>query len=141
VLIRALARGTDRARVALLGILWTLPVEDAERALSYIVAHAPHRGAMWDVHARAVDWFGSHGGRSAVDALATAVAARQYWSPFRMMALHRMAVESLARIGTPEAIAELEAIATYGPRWIRAGCRARLDTLTAESAPKEQTDE
>jgi hypothetical protein len=134
MLIRALARGTGSARSGILGVLWSLPDEDAEQILSYLVVHAPHRGAMWPIRRRAIERLGSRGGRLAVDALAAVLASRQIWSPFRMMAMHRAAVDALAHIGTPDAVAELEAIALDGPRWVRAATRARLDAGTAAPA-------
>ncbi|MCK7471880.1 MAG: HEAT repeat domain-containing protein [Desulfomicrobium escambiense] len=46
-LIRALERGSEQARTSILGVLWTLPHEDAEQVLAHLTVNAPCRGAMW----------------------------------------------------------------------------------------------
>jgi len=125
-LVRALERGPDRARTSVLGVLWTLPDEDAEQVLSYVVLAAPYRGAMWAVHKRAIQRLGSLSGRHAVKALSAVLQRRQFWSPFRMAALRRLAVDALGQIGTPDAVAAIEAVASGGPRWARAAARATL---------------
>ena len=124
-LIRALERGPEPARTSILGVLWTLPDEDAEQVLSYVVLAAPYRGVMWVVHKRAIQRLGALGGRHAVDALAAVLQRRQFWSPFRMASLHKLAVDALGQIGTPDAMAVIETVASHGPRWARAAARAR----------------
>jgi HEAT repeat protein len=130
ILVRTLVQGTERTRSSVLGGLWTLSDEDAEQVLSHVVLETPYRGATWPVHMRVVERLGSVGGRVAVDALAAIVKRRQFWSPFKMAALHRLAVGALVRIGTSEALEVLETIASDGPSWARAAARARLDAVT-----------
>ena len=125
-LTRALARGSERARASILGVLWTLPDEDAEQVLSFVVLHAPYGGALWPLHERLVERLGSLGGRTAVQALSTVLQRRSFRSPFRMAALYRLAIDALARIGTREAIETIESVAELGPRRARAAARARL---------------
>jgi len=132
-LIRALERGTERARVAILGVLWTLPDEDAEQLLSHLVLAAPSRGAMWPIHERAIERLGSLGGRYSVNALSAVLQRRQFWSPFRMARLHRRAVDALGQIGTPDAVAVIETVASHGPRRARAAARARLGAAIART--------
>ena len=129
-LIRALERGTERARTSILGVLWTLPDEDAEPVLTHLVLQAPYRSAMWSVHERAIERLGSLGGQPAISALSTVLQRRSFWSPFRMVALHRLAIDALVRIGTPDAIAVVETTASYGLWLDRATARARLADLT-----------
>jgi HEAT repeat protein len=131
-LIRALERGPDRARTSILGVLWTLPDEDAEQVLSYVVLAAPYRGMMWVVHKRAIQRLGSLGGRHGVNALSAVLQRREFWSPFRMAALHRLAVDALGQIGTPDAVATIETVASCGPWWARAAARATLGAATRE---------
>jgi hypothetical protein len=133
-LIRALERGSERARATMLGALWTLPAEDAGPLLSYLVLTAPRHGAMWDVHARALERLGSLDAQFAVEPLAAVLLRRQSWAPFRMAALHRIAIDSLGRIGTPEARAVLETAASSGSRLARAAARARLSSMTSGAA-------
>jgi HEAT repeat protein len=137
-LVRALERGTDRARTSIMGVLRTLPDEDAEEVLSYLVLRAPYRGRMWAIHKRAVDRLGSLGGRRAITALSTVLQRRSFWSHFRMVALHRLAIDALARIGTPEAIAVVETVAAYGLLLDRSAARARLAGLADQPADTGQ---
>ncbi len=125
-LIRALARGTERTRSSILGVLWALPGEDAEQVLSYLVLSAPCRGSMWEVHARAIERLGVIGNRHAVSALAAVLQRRRFWSRFKMAVLHRLAIDALGRIGTPDAVAVLETVADSGSRLVRNAARVRL---------------
>jgi len=125
-LSRALERGTVRARTSILGVLWALPEEDAEHVLSHIVLTAPYRGAMWAVHERAIRRLGSLAGRHSLNALSAVLQRRQFWSPFRMAVLHRLAIEALGQIGTPDAMAVIEGIAASGPRRVRTAARAQM---------------
>jgi HEAT repeat protein len=125
-LTRALERSTERLRMSILGVLWTLPQEDAEQVLSHIVLTAPYRGAMWAIHERAIKRLGSLGGQYSVNALSAVLQRRQFWSPFRTAVLHRLAIEALGRMGTPDAMAVIENVAASGPRRARAAARARL---------------
>jgi len=133
-LVRALERGTERARTSIMGVVWTLPDEDAEQVLSHLVLRAPYRGAMWGIHERALERLGSLGGRHAVNALSTVLQRRSFWSPFRMVALHRLAIDALARIGTPDAVAVVEQVASYGLRLDRSAARARLASFDGQPA-------
>jgi len=137
-LIRALERGTERARMSILGVIWTLPDEDAEQLLSHLVLTAPCRGAMWAIHERALERLGSLGGRSSVNALSTVLERRRFWSPFRMAALHRMAVDALGQIGTPDAVAVIETTAIHGPRWARTAAQARLGAAMGKTTREGQ---
>jgi HEAT repeat protein len=138
-LIRALERGSERTRTSILGVLWTLPDEDAEQVLSHLAVKAPCRGTMWAVHARAVERLGAVGGRRCVDALAAVLERRSVWSPFRMRNLHRLAIAALAEIGSPESIGVIGTAAASGPRAARAAARAHLAALAARQPGKERT--
>jgi hypothetical protein len=135
-LARALARGSERTRTSILAVLWTLPDEDMEQVLSHIVLRAPYRGPMWPIHERAVERLGSLGGRASVQALSTVLQRRRIRSPFRMAALHRLAIDALARIGSHEAIETLESVAAYGPRRARAAARAQLAARVGRPFPE-----
>ena len=135
-LIGALERGTEDARASILGVLWSLPHDDAEQVLSHLAVKAPCRGAMWTVHERVVERLGAVGGRTAVDALSVVLQRRSLWSPLRMRSLHRRAIDALARIGSPEAIRVLEAAAAAGSR---TAARARLEAGAARHSREERT--
>ena len=137
-LIRALERGTERARTSILGVLWTLPHEDAEQVLTHLAVNAPCRGTMWDVHGRAVERLGTVGGRAGVDALSAVLERRSLRSPLRMRSLHRLAIDALASIGSAEAIGVIHTAAASGTRAVRAAARARLDALAARHSREER---
>ncbi|MFO7694744.1 MAG: HEAT repeat domain-containing protein [Vicinamibacterales bacterium] len=136
-LVRALERGTERARTSILGVLWTLPHEDAEQVLSHLAVHAPCRATMWAVHERVVERLGTVGGRTSVDALSAVLQRRSVWSPFRMRSLRRLAIDALAKIGSPEAIGVIQSSAASGTRAVRAAARASLEALAARQ-PREE---
>jgi HEAT repeat protein len=125
-LVAAVAGGPERTRSCVLGALRSLAQEDAVRVWARILLKAPRRGGLWEVHGQAAERLGTFGGRPAVDALEAVLAARSFRAPFRMAALHRLVIENLARVGTPEAMSALESAAAYGSRWIRAAARATL---------------
>jgi hypothetical protein len=81
---------------------------------------------MWPIHERAIERLGSLGGRYSVNALSAVLQRRHFWSPFRMANLHRLAVDALGQIGTPDAVAVIETVAAFGPRWARSAARTRL---------------
>jgi hypothetical protein len=141
-LIRALERGSERARTSILGVLWALDNEDAEQVLSHLIVAAPCAGTMWPIHERAVERLGTVGGRKAVEALASVLNRRSVWSPFRMRKLHLLAIDALAKIGSPEAADAIDKAAGSGQRAVRAAARARLATLAARhperNAPHER---
>ena len=138
-LIRALERGTERARTSILGVLWTLPPEDAEPVLAYLAVKARCRGAMWAVHERIVERLGAVGSRTGIDALAAVLQRRSFWSPFRMRHLHRLAIGSLAEIGSPEAAGVMASAVATASRPVRAAARARLEALAAQHPSEERT--
>jgi hypothetical protein len=125
-LVAAVEHGPDRTRSCVIGVLRSLPPGDAARVWSRILLGAPRRGGLWAVHAQAVDSLSALGGRVAVDALVAVLQERRLLAPFKMAALHRLTVEALARMDTPDAVSALESAAVYGPRWVRAAARARL---------------
>jgi hypothetical protein len=138
-LIRALERGSERTRSSILGVIWSLPPEDAEPVLSHLTVTAPCRGSMWLVHERAVERLGTVGGRKGVDALAAVLNRRSFWSPLRMRSLHRLAVDALAKLASPEAIGVLAAAAESGPRAVRSAARVHVAALAARQSEEELT--
>ena len=140
VLIRALERGTDQARTSIVGVLASLPEDEREQVLSRLILKAPYRATLWAFHGQAIERLGAAGGRLAIDALSEVLQRRSFWSPFKMAFLHRQAIDALARIGTPDAIAALESAAAYGSRAGRAAARACLEACGSGDARKERTE-
>ncbi|MCX6543085.1 MAG: HEAT repeat domain-containing protein [Acidobacteria bacterium] len=131
-LTRALSTGTEHARSVITGMLSTLPNEDALPMLAHLVRLAPCRGPMWQVYERAVLRLGAIGGRTAVEALAEVTNKRGVWAPFKIVALRRLALQALARIGTPDALEALRAAAGAGPRGARSAARRLLAARQGE---------
>jgi hypothetical protein len=113
-------------------VLATLPDEDAELVLSHFVLTAPYRGEMWGIHERAIGRLGALGGRHAANALSAVLQRRRFWTPFRMAALHRLAIDALGQMGSPDALAIIATVASYGPRSARAAARARMGADSRE---------
>jgi HEAT repeat protein len=139
-LIGAIERGTERARTSMLGVLWTLPNEDAEQVLAHLVLRAPYRGAMWNVHERAIERLGALGGRHAITALSTVLQRRSFWSPFRMVALRRLALDALAQVGTPDAVDVIQSTAADGLLLDRAAARTRLHAIANQTDRKGRAE-
>jgi hypothetical protein len=141
VLIRALERGTEQARTSILGVVASLPEDEREQVLSRLILKAPYRAALWAFHGQAIERLGAAaGGRLAVDALSEVLQRRSLWSPFKMAYLHRRAVDALAQIGTPDALAAIEGAAAYGSRAGRAAARACLEARGPREKRKERTE-
>ena len=68
--------------------------------------------------------------------MASGKLTRSVWAPFRMVALHRRAIDALSRIGTPDAVDIIEATAASGLLLDRKHARARLADLEG-AAPGE----
>ena len=132
-LVSAIERGPERTRSCVLGALRSLAHDDAVRVWSRIVLDTARKGDLWAVHAQAVERLGLLGGRAAVDALGAVLHARSFRAPFKMAALHRLAIDALARMGTADAVSAIEDAAANGPRWARAAARARLDAAHREN--------
>jgi HEAT repeat protein len=137
VLIRALERGTEQARASILGVLASLPEDEREQVLSRLILKTPYRGTLWAFHGQAIERLGAAGGRLAVDALSEVLQRRSLWSPFKMAYLHRRAIDALARIGTPDAVAAIESAAAYGSLAGRAAARACLETRRSREKRQE----
>jgi HEAT repeat protein len=125
-LITAIVRGPERTRSCVLGTFRSLSHGDASRVWSRLVVKAPRRGGLWPVHVQGIERLGVLGGRAAVEALEAVLQARSIRAPFKMAALHRLSIDALARVATPEAVSAIESAAAYGPRWTRAAARTRL---------------
>jgi len=139
MLTHALATGRDRTRTTIVGVLTTIPDDDALPLLAYLVRHAPCRGPMWPIFERFIQRLGAIGGRPAVDALSELMYKRVVWAPFKVAVLRRLAADALARIAMPEAADALRTAAAGAPRGARAAARRHVAGLPAHSYPRERS--
>ena len=134
-LTRALTTGTERARSVIIGVLSSIPDDEALPVLAYLVRSAPCRGPMWQVYERAVQRLGAIGGRTAIDALADVMNKRVVWAPFKVVVLRRLAAEAIARISTPDAFESLRMAASTGLRGARSAARRLLAAHESQHQP------
>jgi hypothetical protein len=135
-LTRALTRGSDQSASSIMGVIWTLPEEEARPLLAHLVQQLPYRGALWSIHARAIPRLGALGGHQATLALAAVLDRRQMWAPFRLAAIHKLALSALAAVGSPDAWRFVEQTATGGSRRLRSTARALMAARTVPSERK-----
>jgi len=132
-LVRALTTGSDHARTVIIGVLSSIPNDEALPVVAYLVRTAPCRGPMWLVHERAVQRLGAIGGQMAVDALVEVMNKRVMWAPFKISVLRRLAADAIARIGTPAALDALRTAAATGMRGAKAAARRHLSARESET--------
>ena len=128
---RALSRGVAHSNSTIMGVIWTMPDDDAQPLLSYIVQHVPLRGTLWWIHQRAILRLGAIGGPRATLALSAVLERQKVWAPFRIRALHKLALTALARVNLPDAWRVLDLAAVGGPRHLRSTARALLASRPA----------
>jgi len=132
---RAVRRGSTRTKNAIMGVIWTLPDDDAQPVLAYLLQHAPLEGDLWSLHDRAIQRLASIGGHRSTLALAAVLERRVWWAPFKTAALHKLALTALARVDLPDAWRVIEVTGDRGPRGLRSTARA----LLAERPAAERT--
>jgi len=125
-LARALNRGPADSNSTIMGVICTMPDDDAQPLLAYIVQQVPLRGTLWSIHERAILRLGAIGGHRATLALAAVLERRKVWAPFHTRALHKLALTALSQVNLPDAWRVLEAAAGGGPRHLRSTARALL---------------
>jgi len=137
-LTRALSEGTEQARAAITGVLWTLPAEDTAPLLAHIVAKAPLGRSMRAVHERAMQRLSIVGGREAIDAIRTMLHRGSSFTPFQTAAMRRLAAGTLAKIGTPDALDALRGAAVGGSWGARSAARHALARTGQPSPPRSR---
>ncbi|MGE0705660.1 MAG: HEAT repeat domain-containing protein [Vicinamibacterales bacterium] len=126
LLARALTKGTERSRDAIMQALTGARGERAAALFSYILAHVDPRGPLHAVHVRAIEALGMLRDPDGVEPLRAALYRREWWAPRRTASLRAAAATALVRIGSPEAVTVLEEASQSGPRGVRSAInRAR----------------
>jgi HEAT repeat protein len=129
ILEQALATGTTRSREAIMQAISLVRDDRATPLFAYILEHVDHRGALGAVYLRAIESLGSLKDPAGIPPLEDALRKGEWWAPRRTASLRQTAASSLARIGTPEAIAALEKAVAEGSRGVRAAARTHLRSL------------
>jgi len=126
ILEQALAAGSSRSRDAIMQSMYGIRDERATRLYAYIVRHLDPRGAIGPTFIRTLESLGALRDPAGVAPLAEVLYKGNWWAPRRTAAIRSAAASAIARIGTPDAVAVLEAAATRGSRGVRAAARAAL---------------
>jgi hypothetical protein len=126
ILEQALTGGTTRSRDAIMQSIGLVRDERATPLFAYILGHVDHRGALAPVYLRAIESLGALRDPAGIAPLHDALHKGEWWAPRRTAALRHAAAAALARIGTPEAVAVLEAAVSRGKRGVRAAARAHV---------------
>jgi HEAT repeat protein len=131
VIERALASGTPRSRRAILQVLIRTRDARITPLFSYLVRHLDHRGPLLSVYVGAIRALGELQDPAGIWALQEALYRGEWWAPRRSARLRAAVAGALGRIGTPDAVAVLEAATEGGPRGVRSAARAALDRMRA----------
>ena len=137
IVAKALDGGSDATRGVVMNALWSLPLTDAAPVLAFVIRHTTPSGGMRDVHEKAIQRLGEADTAEAVAALEQTLHAGNWLSPFRTAALRRLAAESLARIGSSQAIGTLQHASVSGSRGVRSAARHALKAHTPSAKASE----
>lgn len=120
----------DTPRETALRELLTMRDEKAVPLFSYVLSRAEPRGKLVAIHLSMIEALGTMKPRSdSIRALQQVLLRGKWWAPFRTTAQRQAAAASLRRLGTPEALAVLEAAVTSGGRAVRRIARAQVAAI------------
>ncbi len=134
ILQEALATGSEQSRNAIMQSIGSVRDERAAPLIVYIVRNIDYK-KLTSVYLRAIEQLGALKDPDAVQPL-TEVFQRpgEWWAPRRTSALRAAAAAALARVGTDQAFAVLEAAVTNGPRGLRNAARPHLRRRPVQGA-------
>jgi hypothetical protein len=120
----------DTPRDSALRELIALRDDKAVPLFSYVLTKGEPRGKLIAIHLSIIEALGTMKPRpESIRALQQVLLRGNLWTPFRTAAQRHAAAVALRRLGTPEALAMLEAAVTSGGRRVRKIARAQLDVL------------
>lgn len=124
----ALTSGPPRTRDMITGALGTLRDERAAPLFAFIVRQGLVRGRPEKVYLSALDALGALrvSNELTIGTLQEATGRGDWWNPFQSRRLRVAAVKALRLIGSPEAWAVLETVATSGPYGAKAAAQAAV---------------
>lgn len=117
----------DTPRDTALRELVSLRDDKAVPLFSYVLTKAEPRGKLIAIHISMIEALGTMKPRpESIRALHQVLLRGRWWAPFRTTTQRQAAATALRRLGTPEALAMLEAAADTGGRGVRKIARAQI---------------
>ena len=117
----------DTPRDTALQELVSLRDDKAVPLFSYVLTKAEPRGKLIAIHISMIEALGTMKPRpESIRALHQVLLRGRWWTPFRTTTQRQAAATALRRLGTPEALAMLEAAADTGGRGVRKIARAQI---------------
>jgi len=117
----------DTPRESALRELVSLRDDKAVPLFSYVITRAEPHGKLVSIHASMIEALGTMRPRpESIRALQQVLLRGNWRAPFRTATLRRAAAAALRRLGTPEALAVLEAAINTGGRGVRKIARAQV---------------
>jgi HEAT repeat protein len=121
----------DTPRDSALRELVSLRDDKAVPLFSYVITKAEPRGKLVAIHASMIEALGTMRPRpESIRALQQVLLRANWRAPFRTATLRQAAATALRRLGTPEALAVLEAAVNTGGRGVRKIARAQVALFT-----------
>ncbi len=133
----ALTNGTEKTRGALVQSLALVRDDGAAPLFAYLLQHVDHRGRLAPVYRGALEALGGLKDPQGIPALTAALGRGEWWAPGRTRNLRNLAAMALSKIGTPEAVAALEDVASNGPRGARTAANAHIAAARAALKRRE----
>jgi HEAT repeat protein len=117
----------DTPRDSALRELLSLRDDKAVPLFSYVLTKGEPRGKLIGIHVTMIEALGVMRPRpESIRALHQVLLRGRWWAPFRTATQRQAAANSLRKLGTPEALAVLEAAANTGGRAVRKIARAQV---------------
>jgi len=117
----------DTPRDSALRELLSLRDDKAVPLFSYVLAKGEPKGKLIGIHVSMIEALGVMRPRpESIRALNQVLLRGRWWAPFRTATQRQAAATSLRKLGTPEALAVLEAAASNGGRAVRKIARAQV---------------
>jgi HEAT repeat protein len=117
----------DTPRDSALRELLSLRDDKAVPLFSYVLTKGEPKGRLVAIHLSMLEALGTMRPRpESIRALQQVLSRGHWWAPFRTASQRQAAAASLRKLGTPEAVAVLEAAANNGPRAVRKIARAQI---------------
>ena len=121
----------DTPRDIALRELLSLRDDKAVPLFSYVLTRGEPKGKLIGIHVSMIEALGTMRPRpESIRALQQVLLRGHWWAPFRTTTQRQAAATSLRKLGTPEALAVLEAAASNGGRSVRKIARAQIEQLS-----------
>jgi HEAT repeat protein len=121
----------DTPRDSALRELLSLRDDKAVPLFSYVLTKGEPKGKLIGVHLSIIESLGVMRPKpDSIRALQQVLQRGHWWAPFRTRAQRQAAAASLRKLGTPEAMAALEAAANNGSRGVRRIARTQIEQFS-----------